>query len=109
MNSGTSAHIQRRRSRIAMVTASNTKVTRKGRLCWKLLGTFVWLAVPRGKQYEGDQEGTALLEVAGHRAGGDGGREAAIEPAGAPPNHQPHQSAEGDEEHGAQQHQAGES
>src|ERR1035441_8060156 len=62
-----------------------------------------------GKQYEGHQEGTALLEVDRHRATGDGGRQAAIKPAGAPPDHQPHEPAEDDEDRGAHQHQAGES
>ena len=56
-----SAHIQRRRSRIAMVTASSTKVMRKGRLCWKLMATAP-AAIAAG--------------------------EAAIEAGGAPPHHQ---------------------
>ena len=49
-----------------------------------------------GEQYEGDEEGPALLEVDGHRAGGDRAREAAIEAGGAPPHHQSHQPAEDD-------------
>ena len=61
------------------------------------------------QQDECDEEGTALLEVDGHGAGGNGCHEAAVEPAGAPPDHESHQPAEGDEERGAHQHQAGKS
>ncbi len=61
-----------------------------------------------GQQNKGDEEGPALLEVDGHRAGGQRAGEAAIEAGGAPPHHQPHERAEGEEEEGPQEDQSGE-